>query len=156
MSAIRLVIGCLFTAVGLICVVTSVIGVYRFKFCLNRLHASAIGDTAGVLFFTIGMIILNGFSFVSLKMLLVILLFWIGCPVTSHVLVKLELNTDADAQKEFEETHFASSDGAETKEVGRYIENREMKETHFASPDGAETKEVGRFFENREIKEVSE
>ena len=70
----------------------------------------------------------RGVALVAALALLVILLFWIGCPVTSHVLVKLELNTDADAQKEFEETHFASPDGAEPKEVGRYFENREIKE----------------------------
>ena len=102
-SIVRLIIGSLFLAVGLFAVLTSVIGVFRFKFCLNRLHASAIGDTGGVFFMALGMAILTGFQFTTLKILLVVVLFWISCPVTSHLLVKLELRTDKQVKEEIQE-----------------------------------------------------
>ena len=101
-SWFQLILGGVLLGIGLFAVLTSCIGVFKFKFCLNRLHAAAIGDTCGVLFTVLGMAVLTGFSFVSLKMLLLLVLFWIGCPVTSHLLVKLELNTDENVKKECE------------------------------------------------------
>ena len=66
------------------------------------LLSSSTTRMCGVLFTVLGMVILTGFRFVSLKMLLLVILFWISCPVTTHLLVKLELNTDEEVKKECE------------------------------------------------------
>ena len=48
------------------------IGVFRFKYVLNRMHAAAMGDTLGIGFALAGLILMSGFTFTSVKLLLVI------------------------------------------------------------------------------------
>lgn len=86
--------GCLLT--GLIFMITAVFGVNRFKKALNRMHAAALGDTLGILFVILGLILIRGFSLDSLKLFLVILFFWIASPVSGHMLSRLEVMTNKD------------------------------------------------------------
>lgn len=86
--------GCLLT--GLIFMATAVFGVNRFKKALNRMHAAALGDTLGILFVILGLILIRGFSLDSLKLFLVILFFWIASPVSGHMLSRLEVMTNKD------------------------------------------------------------
>ena len=43
-----------FLLAGLFIMVVSIIGLYRFDFALQRIHAAALGDTLSLLLFTIG------------------------------------------------------------------------------------------------------
>ena len=86
--------GCLL--IGLIFMITAVFGVNRFKMALNRMHAAALGDTLGILFVILGLILIRGFSVDSLKLFLVILFFWIASPVSGHMLSRLEVMTNED------------------------------------------------------------
>ena len=60
--------GCLF--IGLFFMILAVFGVNRFKKPLNRMHAQAIGDTLGILFVILSLILMRGFSMDSLKLFL--------------------------------------------------------------------------------------
>ena len=84
--------GCM--VLGLVFMVSAVFGVNRFKKALNRMHAAAIGDTLGILFVFLGLILIRGFSFDSLKLFLVILFFWMASPVSGHMISRLEAMTD--------------------------------------------------------------
>lgn len=86
--------GCLL--IGLIFMITAVFGVNRFKKALNRMHAAALGDTLGILFVILGLILIRGFSLDSLKLFLMILFFWIASPVSGHMLSRLEVMTNKD------------------------------------------------------------
>ena len=44
----------------------------------------------------LGLVIWNGFGFDSLKLLLVVLFFWIASPVAGHMISRLEVTTDKD------------------------------------------------------------
>jgi multicomponent Na+:H+ antiporter subunit G len=77
-----------------------VYGVYKFKFAMNRMHAAAIGDTMGLLLGAIGLIILKGFSWFSLKMTIVVIFLWLTSAVSSHVIMRMEYNIDDDVEKE--------------------------------------------------------
>ena len=81
---------------GLIFMALAVFGVNRFHHALNRMHAAAMGDTLGILFVFLGLIIMKGFSMDSLKLFLVILFFWIASPVSGHMISRLEAMTDED------------------------------------------------------------
>ena len=85
------ILGTVFIAAGLFFTAVGVLGVYRFKDLLSRMHGSAILDTFGLIFVLIG----TGFlawELSSIVKLLVILLFmWIGGPVNTHLIAKLEL-----------------------------------------------------------------
>ena len=60
------------------------------------MHAAALGDTLGILFVILGLILIRGFSVDSLKLFLVILFFWIASPVSGHMLSRLEVMTNED------------------------------------------------------------
>ncbi len=73
-----------------ICVV---IGTNKFKYVLNRMHAAAMGDTLGILLVVIGAVVYFGFTFASLKCILVLAFLWFSSPVSSHLIAKLEVTT---------------------------------------------------------------
>lgn len=85
---------CLVT--GLVFMVLAVFGVNRFRHALNRMHAAAMGDTLGILFVFLGLILMRGFSMDSLKLFVVILFFWVASPVSGHMISRLEAMTDED------------------------------------------------------------
>ena len=74
----------------------AVYGVYKFGFVMNRMHAAAIGDTLGLMLGAIGLIILKGISWFSLKMLLVVVLLWMTSAISSHVIMRMEYSIDEE------------------------------------------------------------
>ena len=94
-SALLIISGMAVLAVG-------VIGIFRFKYVLNRLHAAAMLDSLGLLLILAGVMVIRGFSYDSAKLLMMIALFWIASPVCSHLLSSLEVftnqNLDRDAR----------------------------------------------------------
>ncbi|MBP5330933.1 MAG: monovalent cation/H(+) antiporter subunit G [Lachnospiraceae bacterium] len=100
---IRNIVAIVFISIGAIFAITSVIGVFRFKYVLNRMHSAAMGDTLAILFVLIGLVILCGFSFTSLKLLAIILFFWLAGPVSSHLIANLVRSVDEAYAPEVEE-----------------------------------------------------
>ena len=92
----RFGISSLFLLVGIVFMILAVFGVNRFHKALNRMHAAAMGDTLGILFVFLGLIVMRGFSFDSLKLFLVILFFWMASPVSGHMISRLEMMTDEE------------------------------------------------------------
>ena len=79
---------------GLVFMISAVFGVNRFRHALNRMHAAALGDTLGILFVILSLMIMRGFSMDSLKLFMVIVFFWIASPVSGHMISRLEAMTD--------------------------------------------------------------
>lgn len=79
---------------GLVFMISAVFGVNRFHHALNRMHAAALGDTLGILFVILSLMIIRGFSMDSLKLFMVIVFFWIASPVSGHMISRLEAMTD--------------------------------------------------------------
>ena len=102
---IRTIIGALFVLFGVVTMVVATIGIFRFKYVLNRMQAAALIDTLGILLLLIGLIILSGFSALSAKMLLIIGFLWLASPVTSHLVAHAEVMTNPDIEKECEVIH---------------------------------------------------
>ena len=93
---IRFVAAAGLLVLGLIFEILAVFGVNRLKRALDRMHAAALGDTLGILFVFLGLILMRGFSFDSLKLFLVILFFWMASPVSGHMISRLEAMTDEE------------------------------------------------------------
>lgn len=91
---IRLILGTLILAAGLLTFGLEVFGVYRFEFVLNRMHAAAMGDTLGIGISMLGLMVLSGWNDTSMKMLLVVVFLWFASPVSSHLIARLEVMTD--------------------------------------------------------------
>ena len=67
-----------FMLAGLFIMVVSIIGLFRFDFALQRIHAAALGDTLSLLLFTVGILIAVGFHAVMWKLILVLVLVIFG------------------------------------------------------------------------------
>ena len=99
-ETLRFVICALLMALGLGFEISAVIGVFRFKSALTRMHAAALGDTMGIFFMLLGLAVANGLNMLTLKILLLIPLFWTTSPVSSHLIGKLELITNEGLERE--------------------------------------------------------
>jgi len=88
---LRFVLTAGFLLSGLIILITSVIGLYKFDYVLNRMHAAAMGDTLGILFCLLGLVISAPDVWVMLKLLLIIAFLWVASPVSSHLIARLEV-----------------------------------------------------------------
>ncbi len=85
-------VGLLFA--GIVIFMIQILGVFKFKYVLNRMHAAAMGDTLGIGISLAGLMILSGFNFTTLKMGMVILFLWCASPVSSHLIARLEALTN--------------------------------------------------------------
>lgn len=81
--AALLILGGIFTAIS------AAIGVFKFKECLTRMHAAAMGDTLALALVLAGLVLLFGISFTSLKLVLVIVFLWLASPVSSHLIAQM-------------------------------------------------------------------
>lgn len=98
---IRFIAGALLMLCGLGIFAIEMIGVFRFKYVLNRMHAAAMGDTLGIGFSLIGLILMSGLNFTSLKLLFVIVFLWFSSPASSHLIARLEVTTDEEKEKHY-------------------------------------------------------
>lgn len=96
---IRLFIGGALLLCGLGIFLVEVYGVFHFNYVLNRMHAAAMGDTLGISFSLVGLMIFSGLNFTTLKMALIVIFLWIASPVSSHLLAKVEFTTNENLEK---------------------------------------------------------
>ena len=100
---VRFLLGAILLLCGLGIFLIEMIGVFRFKYVLNRMHAAAMGDTLGIGFSLMGLILMSGFNFTSLKLLLVVVFLWFSSPTSSHLIARLEVTTNEDEEKHYRE-----------------------------------------------------
>ena len=99
----------LVTAAGLVCFLfglfvffSAVLGLFRFDYVLNRMHAAAVGDSLGIFCVLIGLMLLHGWSLSAAKTLLIFVFLWLTSPVCSHLVAEMEVSTVPDLEKECE------------------------------------------------------
>ena len=102
MEMIRFIFAAIFLLSGVVIMGAAVFGMYRFKFVLNRMHTAATSDTFGLLLSMIGLIIWKGFGFEALKMMVIIIFFWLSGPVSSHLIARMEVSTNEKLEEECE------------------------------------------------------
>ncbi len=98
MDILCFIIGIAFILAGLLIFVIQLIGVYKFQYILNRMHAAGMGDTMGISLCLVGTIFLYGISFTSLKVALIIAFLWLASPVSSHLISRLEVTTNEELE----------------------------------------------------------
>ena len=95
----RFLLGTGLLIMGLLAFCIEIFGVFKFSSVLNRMHAAAVGDTLGLGLSMLGLILLSGFSFTSLKLAMVIAFLWMASPVSSHLISRLEVTTNEHLDK---------------------------------------------------------
>ena len=75
---------------GLVSFAAAVTGVHRFGFVMNRMHAAGIGDTLALFLVAAACAVSAGFTFDSLKLVLLVFFMWFTSPVSTHFLGQVE------------------------------------------------------------------
>lgn len=86
--ALREFIAGLFLAGGAFFLLASAIGMLRLPDFYCRLHASGNSETLGVMLSFMGLVIYEGLTLTSLKMIMIFLLIFLGNPIGTHILSK--------------------------------------------------------------------
>ena len=82
---------------------SAVLGLFKFKHTINRMHATALGDTLGLISACIAIILLTGPTWTSLKLMLIPVFAFLTSPVTGHLLAKTEVMYHGNANGEYDE-----------------------------------------------------
>lgn len=93
---IRPVIAMLAMLIGTAFSILGVIGTFKMDYVLNRMHPAAMIDTCAIGFNCVGLIVLCGFNFTSLKLFLAVMFLWFSSPVASHLISSLNHKTHRD------------------------------------------------------------
>ncbi|MBE6759713.1 MAG: monovalent cation/H(+) antiporter subunit G [Ruminococcaceae bacterium] len=99
---IQFIITAVLIAIGIIALFVSILGTYRFRFALNRIHSAAISDTFCMFFILAGLAVASGFNFATLKILLILAFMWCTSPISAHMLASLEYHTDEHLEQHCE------------------------------------------------------
>jgi len=128
---IRFLLTAVFVIAGLAVCSIGVYGMFKFNYAANRMHAAATVDTLGISLACIGFAISAPDLFSALKIMLVVVFWWLSSPVSSHLLCRLEIITDEQRdeymivhKRSLEEEHMeaaqqenAAAQGESTEEV---------------------------------------
>lgn len=90
---IKEIIGLILLFSGLIVFIICTVGLFRFKYVLDMMHAAALGDTMGIFLTVIGIVFLSSTLSQVLKLLSVVGFIWLTSPVATHLIGKTELLT---------------------------------------------------------------
>ncbi len=76
------------------------LGLFRFKDVLSRAHSAAKCDTLGAFLCTSSLMMVSGFHFASMKLLLIIIFLWLTNPTATHLIAKAEVKRN---KKQYDE-----------------------------------------------------
>ena len=69
---IRFILGVTFISLGIIFFLIEILGVFKLKYTLDRMHFAGCGDTLALAAVIVGTVIINGVNFTSFKLILVV------------------------------------------------------------------------------------
>ena len=100
LTVLRYGIGTMLIFTGLLIIVLAIIGIFRLNYVLNRMHVAATCDTLGMLFILVGLVFFEGVTFTTLKLVCIVVFFWISSPICSHLIAKIESQTNKNINDE--------------------------------------------------------
>ena len=100
---IRLIVAIPFLALSVFIFFSEVLGFYKFRYVMNRMHAAAMGDTLGIGSAVIAVAVLTGELSATLKLVLIIVFMFLTGPVVTHLLAGAEVASHRNAGKEYRE-----------------------------------------------------
>ena len=75
----------------------SILGVFRFRFVMNRMHCAAILDTLSMAGIFGGLMVAKASLAYTPKLLAALVVLWVGSPIASHLVSRMEIATDETA-----------------------------------------------------------
>ena len=99
-DTLRYGLAALLLLAGLFVLITAVVGVFRLRYALSRIHAAALIDTLGILLMLGGLMLLSGWRLTTLKYAVILFFLWCASPVASHLIGKLEITVNQELDHE--------------------------------------------------------
>ncbi len=96
-ETIRFVLAAVLMLCGVIAGAISILGVFRFHFVMNRMHCAAILDTIAMAGILGGLMVATGSMEYIPKLAAALLVLWVGSPIASHLVGRMEIATDETA-----------------------------------------------------------
>lgn len=82
------IIATIFIIVGLFFIIAGTVGLLRFPDFYSRMHATGKCDTLGEGLMVTGLIIYQGFNFISVKLLFLVIFIFVANPVATHAIAR--------------------------------------------------------------------
>lgn len=102
MELFRLIAGTFFILAGLFIFGVATLGLFRFNYVLNRIHVAAKCDSLGSFLLCVGLMFFANSIGAVLKLFVLTILIWLANPVASHLVCKIEVETNEQLDKECE------------------------------------------------------
>lgn len=102
MEGVRMIAGSVFILLGLFIFGVATFGIFRFRYVLNRVHVAAKCDSLASILICIGLMFYSGDPSTILKLVLVSVFIWLTNPVASHLVCKVEVETNENIREECE------------------------------------------------------
>ena len=77
-----------FLAVGSFFLIVGAVGLMRMPDVFTRMHATSVSDTLGAGFLFLGMMVEGGFTLVTVKLVIILVLFFFTGPLATHALAR--------------------------------------------------------------------
>lgn len=87
-AGLRLLLTAALLGAGCLLMLTASVGLLRFPDFYSRIHPAGKSDTLGIAFILLGLMVHEGFTLVSLKLLIIIAFTLIASPTATHALAK--------------------------------------------------------------------
>ena len=100
LEGLRFALSAVLSLAGLFVLISGVVGLFRFKYALSRIHAAALFDTLGIVLMLLGVMVATGFEVAALKMFIVICILWMTSPVSSHLIGRMEITINDELEKD--------------------------------------------------------
>ena len=98
-------------ATGIVALITGSLGLIRLPDLFSRTHAVGMMDTAGVGFIILGLLIHEGFTLVSVKLVLVGIFLFFTSPIATHAVAQVAYRAGLKPILEEDRTINKSGDG---------------------------------------------
>ena len=96
-ETVRYGIAALLMLCGVVSAGVSILGVFRFHFVMNRMHCAAILDTLSMAGIFGGLMVAKASLAYTPKLLAALVVLWVGSPIASHLVGRMEIATDETA-----------------------------------------------------------
>ena len=85
---LRTIVTAVLLTTGCFLLIVAAIGVVRFPDFYSRMHPAGKGDTLGQALIVLGLMVYEGFSFISIKLFFIVLFIFVANPTATHFVAK--------------------------------------------------------------------
>jgi len=96
MTELRLILTAVCFAASAVFILIAVLGTFRFRFVMNRMHCAAVIDSLGLGFLFLGLMIYTWDAAYIPKLIVLLCFWWVGSPIAAHMAGKIEVETDPE------------------------------------------------------------